>query len=656
MENRKELIAEYSRDRIMAHELIFRHRHKNETPEFHAEMINLWHDPNIMNLAIQAFRGGAKSTVGCEEATIIKAILGEFKNGIIVGEKYERAVERLTSIKYELENNEVINAIFGNQIGGTWSENKIELTNGTIIQAYGRGQSMRGAKHHDQRPDYVVGDDIEDMESVKTEDAKRATLAWFMSVLVPALDRNAVKRVIGTPLETDSLMERLEEDEGWTSRKFPIESVDQNNERVATWPNRFPINEIDTIKKNFQRMGMLLEFGREYMCQARSGETRQFTREHLKILPEVRKWHGVYAMYDPARSVNKNSAHTGKAVWSWIGNRLVVWEASGHFWRPDEIVNDMFVVNEKYNPVTIGVEEDGLNEFIMQPIRQEMTKRDDLLPIRPMKAPKGKLDFIRSLQPFFMSGEATMAAPAPDLVEQLLNFPVGRMDVPNALAYALKMRPGLPVYEDFCGDHIESADDLPPHGRYVCAANYHAGALTGLIYQKTKNQTRIIADNVFEGDPQQRAAYLIEWALYEAGGQSKLDMVVHPDHFERYSGSGFVGALRKMGCDPRRGGEAVKGRGLIVDRLRSRKQGMPEMIISEKAKWTLNGFAGGYCFEFRKGSSGLTDRAPEGLYRTLFEGFESACALSAAANTEEDKTLNYAYTATGQRYLSSRPQ
>jgi hypothetical protein len=49
----------------------------------------------------------------------------------------------------------------------------------------------------------------------------------------------------------------------------------------------------------------------------------------------------------------------------------------------------------------MGVEEDGLNEFLMQPIRQEQVRRGMMLPVEGVRAPIGKIDFIRALQPFF---------------------------------------------------------------------------------------------------------------------------------------------------------------------------------------------------------------------------------------------------------------
>jgi hypothetical protein len=64
------------------------------------------------------------------------------------------------------------------------------------------------------------------------------------------------------------------------------------------------------------------------------------------------------------------------------------------------------------------------------------------------------------LQPFFASGEITFAKDIP-AIRQFMSFPSGRIDFPNALAYALLMRPGQPVYEDFSHQHV--AEELGAH-------------------------------------------------------------------------------------------------------------------------------------------------------------------------------------------------
>ena len=194
------------------------------------------------------------------------------------------------------------------------------------------------------------------------------------------------------------------------------------------------------------------------MCVAEDPKTKIFKSEMFKVQPRVRTWEPVFAMYDPARTTKATSATTGWAVFSWLSNRLVIWDVGAGLWKPDEIVSHVFAVAEQYNPVTIGVEEDGLNEFLMQPLRHEQLRRNFIIPVQPMRAPKGKIAFIEGLQPFFLAGEISFAKRCEELEQQLLGFPAGRIDAPNALAYALRMRPGLVVYEDFGSDNV--ATDL----------------------------------------------------------------------------------------------------------------------------------------------------------------------------------------------------
>lgn len=659
-EARRQMLEMIAKEPVLAHEYLFSHRHPNITPDFHKDMINLWHDITVPEVAIQAFRGGAKSTVGCEEATIIMALLGVFKNGIIIGERFDRAVERLDAIKHELETNEKINFLFGDPRGKIWKEGKIELFNSTVIQAIGQGQSMRGAKHHDQRPDYCVGDDIEDDDNVRTEEAKKSLLSWFMSVVMPAMDKEFhLIRIVGTPLDTNSLMETLTDDEGWQGKKYPIEYIDHDGNRQPTWPDRFPLDDIDARKERFERMGLLLEYGREYMCEARTGETRQFTEEIIRVEPRARRWEAVYSVHDPARTANKDSSdHTGKAVFSWIGDHLKIWEASGHFWMPDQIVNDIFDTADKYDPVVLGVEKTGLEEFIMQPIRNEMSKRNQVLPIRALDPPRGpnKLDFIRGLQPFFANGQASMAEECEDLRVQLLNFPAGRIDVPNALAYAMKLRPGLTVYREFNEEHI-AVDYYVTKSRKAIAINHEDGCLTGVIYEKTFQGLVIIDNVIYEGDPNQRCRDLLQYARYVANGGQNLDVFVHPSHFEKYSTSGLIGALRKEGCEPRKAGDVMKGRGFIIEALRTKIEGRPIFRVSTNAKHVLNGFSAGYAFEYNKIGKGLADRANPGMYRTLIEGLECAMAIYTSSVSDlPEQPPNFRTDSSGRTYLSTMPQ
>lgn len=652
---REEVILKFGRDRVLAHRVLFAHRHPNATPPFHEDMLRDWHSPRERVVDI-VFRGGGKSTLA-EEAIVLLACLRDFRNCVILGESETRAKERLTVIKNELNTNEFLVDLFGDLGEGTasvWTETKTVLANSVCIQALGRGQSMRGIKHLDYRPDLLFVDDLEDKESVSDPEQREKWRRWFFSVVLPAMVPPAERRirVAGTPLDRDALLEHMARDSRWHTVRIPIKHLDENGEWAATWPARFPLAAVDAIEKELRDHGDHDLFMQEYMCEAEDPSQKAFVASQFRVEPVVRAWQAVYAMIDPARSVKeKTSATTGVAVWSWVANRLVVWDAYAKFWKPDEIIDDMFRIDAEYEPVMIGVEEDGLNEFIMQPIRQEQVKRGRALPIRAEKAPKGKIDFIKGLQPFFKAHEVVLAKPLPDLVAQFLSFPTGRIDVPNALAYALRLRPGMPVYDGFTVQNI--VDDIPPASGVTCwlCVNVSRYATTGVLVQLVDGALVILADWAREGDPGAVLGGIVREAGVEGGRAPRL--VTSPVHFDRFDTLGLRAAAARIPVEVRKGGELTRGREEIRSLLGRVIKGFPALRVSTRARWTLNGFSGGYARKVQKGA--LAEEADEGAYRTLFEGLEAFTSLMRVIQRDDgDSRPQYLVTPDGRRYMSAK--
>jgi hypothetical protein len=646
----EQLIVRLGRDHRLAHQTLFAHRHPDETPPFHYEIIDDWHGPSKRVIEL-AFRGAGKSTIA-EEGVIIDACYRRFKNGIIIGESFTRASERLSAIKHEIDFNEHVATLFGSLHGAVWNEDKVLLTNGVVIQAFGRGMSLRGTKHEDVRPDFCLIDDIEDEESVNTPEGRDKTQQWLMRTLLPALAPRARVRMLANMLDPDCLAVRLRRTGVWTVREYPWEYLEPGGARQATWPARFPLDHIDTVRSEYEQAGMLSEYQQEYMVQASDPSARTFKTEMMRVEPQVRSWQPTWAMYDPARTVGAKSAHTGKVVFSWVGTRLVVWEGDGQLWMPDQIISDMFTTFSTYNPIEIGVEKEGLEEFIMQPLRAEQTRRHEIIPVKVMPAPTGKLAFIRSLQPFFSAGEIVFARELPVLKQQLLSFPTGRIDVPNALAYALRMRPGLPIYENFSSKNV--VEDLAPlrqPGAYL-ALGATRQYTTGVLLQVSGTGLRVLADWVREGDP----GITLEDITTEA-------QLIKPDfkvfapatHWNTYDTIGLQAACRRARVALRTAGDPTQGREDIRKKIDKLAHGQPELQVSTKARWTVNAFAGGYARSIPKGGKEVHGTADDGPYKTLMEGLEAfAAAASGSLARDGEDSPNYAIDAHGRRYLSAR--
>ena len=122
-------------------------------------------------------------------------------------------------------------------------------------------------------------DDVETKSDVRTPEARKATLDWVMTDLIPALDiTKAHGRCAATPLDPEALPYQLER-AGWKVKRYPVEYQDKEGKRCATWPDRVPLEEIDRIKATFEKTGSLREYNQEYMCKAEAPGKRPSSRK-----------------------------------------------------------------------------------------------------------------------------------------------------------------------------------------------------------------------------------------------------------------------------------------------------------------------------------------------------------------------------------------
>ena len=657
--DRDALIELLAADRVMAHQVIFEHRHPDETPEFHAQLIMDYASDDLKR-ADEAFRGGAKSSI-MEEFAILEAVFQRAKNILMLGNSYGMIGERMKVVRHELEHNDYLTDLFGDQVGDTWTENKIILTNNVCIQGRGARQSLRGTRHLQFRPDLVLCDDLEDDENAATEEARDKILSWLLSEVIPAMDPNGRIRVNGTPLNPASLMPTLRKLKGWKGRTYPIvlpASLNPEEWETPLWPARFSLEKIRALHDELVAAGKATIFAQEYLCRAEDPAQKLFQTRHMKINPNPPAWAPTYAYADPARTTKtRTSARTGYAVWSWIGGRkLYVHKAYGAFHKPDEIVNELFSLNDRYSPVQIGVEPDGLEEFIFQPLRTAQLDRHVTLPLasgRAIRAPRDKDGFIGSLQPFFEAGEVELSVECGDLVAELLAFPAGRKDVANALAYALRMRPGRPIYEDFARTHVADQPFTPnPRQAAYLAVNATVGLVTAVLLQRLDGAIRVLADWVHDGNASDGLDAILPDAAITAGRQ--VIPFAPPERFDRYDGTGLIAAARRKNITLRRGKPPSPD--ALTPWLRRYVKGFPALIVSPDARWTLNGLSSGYCRSMDT-TGRVSDQPENNQYCHLIQGLEALIGeFDAIAAVEEDDSaeINWQYTGDGRRFMSAR--
>lgn len=637
-------VARLLEDPVVAHDAIFSHRHDSDTPAYHRELIRLYHDDKSPNVLALAFRGSGKSTLA-EECLTLLAASGRVRNILIIGDSWLRACDRLRAVRRELETNEWIAELYGEQVGETWTESRLVLANGTAITAHGQGQALRGTKHLYYRPDLCFVDDLESEDTVATKEARRKLSDWYWKDLIPALDPSCRILIAATPLDPEALAVTLSKMPEFKVVTVPALYRDENNATMSSWPSRFPVEKLLALKQTYVSAGKPHVWASEYMVQAVDPATRLFTQAMFKFNPDLqRTWEPTYVVYDPARTTHATSATTGYVVASWVGRRIIVWEAGGPRWTPSQIIDDVFAKEERYCPIVTGIEKDGLEDFLMEPLRHEQIRRSCLLPVRALKAPKGKLQFIQRLQPLFAAGDIVFAGTAEafaETVEQFLSYPTGVIDIPNAFAYLLELRQGLPVFEDASARHIDDAAGMRP-GPLSLAVNSGAFGSTAILFQYKNLVLTILASYASEGDPGQALSSMIEEARLWSGRESMV--IAPPNHFEVRDTTGLRAALRGV-VELRKGGDPIKGREMIRQLLRSETQGCPRLLLGPEATWARRAMMGGYAR-----ADGKSEPTPS-LYATMMQGLESAIAQAQGQVANPHQAT--AVTADGRSYATA---
>jgi hypothetical protein len=357
---------------------------------------------------------------------------------------------------------------------------------------------------------------------------------------------------------------------------------------------------------------------------------------------------------DPSRTtVVGKSARTGYVVFSWIGTRCYVRAAFGAYHQPDQIIEETLRLDRTFSPVKVGVEKDGLEEFLMQPYRQAMLRSGQPVPLLALNAPRdrNKTRFISGLQVFFEAGDILMCEEFPDLTAEMEGFPRGLKDVLNALAYAPQMRGGRPVYDDFGLGHV--MPELTPDGRrpVYLALSCRSSASAAALVQYVGGALRVYADWVREGDPTSALEQIIPEARMAAGRQPVL--VAPATQFDQYNNVGLAQACRRLGQSPTR--LPAGGLGALKPFLQKQVMHQPAFLVSQSARWTLNALALGYSWGLDK--SGILKSEPDAdYYRTLMEGVEALAKwLTVQAPQEDSEGANFSFTETGYRYMTSRP-
>lgn len=396
-------------------------------------------------------RGFSKTTLF--NALIIYMVLFKTAKYIVyLSETSTHAEQQLGNIKGELEGNETIMELFGviapaRNDSEKWTGNDIQTLTGVRVQALGRGGQVRGRNSQGQRPDVILGDDIEDEESVATTEQRRKTLNWLVGSVKPALPRRVGRLfLLGTVLHSESMLMSMARDPLFVSVKFGamLESGE------ALWPMMMTEKEWLYERESYKRQGLLGRFYMEYQSSIHvDADNRKFAPETWLVVERNRTDMVSVAMaIDPAISDSLGADYCVIAV---VGmtrygeiSVLDMWSKAGA--SPREQVDNYFRMHFLHRVELHGVEAIAYQAALVHLLKEEMARQSRIFGnlayfgIQPITHSRKKTERIEGiLSPRYASGYITHQRRFHELESEALDWPNGKKDHLDALAMAIAL-------------------------------------------------------------------------------------------------------------------------------------------------------------------------------------------------------------------------
>lgn len=415
-------------------------------------------DSGEKKIAIAAPRGIGKTSI-VALALASKHILFHMSKFIVYVSNSATSAELQTeNLKFELNSNEMVKKMFGplktkspDGIDETFSKKAWVSAGGTLVYPRGSGQQVRGILYHSTRPQMIIIDDLEDTETIQNDEIRGKRKQWFYADLmkcVSRLDKNYQFVYIDTLKHEDALVENLIASNEWASLRLEICDDDFN----PTAPEFMSKEEIMKEVEHHREAGMLDVFYREYRNIPISLEDAVFKPDYFRHYEEsdlVNPKVGTppyltnVVIVDPAKTVKLHSAESAIVCWGIdrTSKKMYFRDCLSDKYYPDELIKQALLMVQRFKAVILAVEVTSLEQFIVQPFKNEMLTQGVYTHFMELKAVGKKEDRVATLAPHYRHGYVYHnRAICGKLESQLMGFPRSRRwDVMDAASYISKI-------------------------------------------------------------------------------------------------------------------------------------------------------------------------------------------------------------------------
>ncbi len=285
-------------------EFMFPQYAKVPCAKFHKKMAKLIIENDICSLLAEIYRSGAKSVHLCMGIPLYLYVTGKLKFMLLVGQTDLKAKKLISDIQIQLTYNKKFIHYYGRKFKyGSWAEGDFTTIDGVKFTAMSIGQSPRGLREGNQRPDYIAIDDVDTKERCNSDERSKKAFDWVWEDLRGTFDEGSkVQRfvVANNNFHKNTIINQLKTE----FQKFIIRAK-ENKEKPEHFIITVPaVKDLETFeplwkaktdaeywRKKF-RTTPYRSFMREYM-HTHIVEGSIFKNEHIQYKNRLK-----YAQYD----------------------------------------------------------------------------------------------------------------------------------------------------------------------------------------------------------------------------------------------------------------------------------------------------------------------------------------------------------------------
>lgn len=403
---------------------------ENVTPVLHLKMLDQIDKADSRKIANMVHRGAAKTTVLGEYLILYLATFGELPTfgevdlAIYVSDSIDNGVKNMRkNLEYRWENSSFLRKFVPL---AKFTDIRWEFKNASgktfIVKGYGGKTGVRGVKEMGKRPQLAILDDL-----VSDEDARSKTVIASIEDTITKAIEHAMhpkrSKIIwsGTPFNASDPLYKAIESGAWLVNCYPVceKFPCTRAEFRGSWEDRFTYDYVKRKYLEALRQGKIASFNQELMLRIMSDEDRLILDSDINwykrhdVLKSIHLYN-TYITTDFATTEDESGDFAFISVWAVSSSGQKFW-IDGICKRQgmDKNMNDLFVLAQKYKPLSVGIEVTGQQEGFIPWVKNEMIKRriffnlassgnSNRAGIRPST---NKLQRLMVTVPWFKSGE-----------------------------------------------------------------------------------------------------------------------------------------------------------------------------------------------------------------------------------------------------------